>query len=127
MRFRPNNFILSFAKPKSNGLWVGTDGAGLKYWDRARNTFTEVNGLNSDFITGMARGNGNNLWISMWYGDVNRLDTKTGAITRFECFNPYTRQQERNTWLVFKDKSNRIWVSATTRVHSTILTNKAGI
>jgi signal transduction histidine kinase/ligand-binding sensor domain-containing protein/CheY-like chemotaxis protein/AraC-like DNA-binding protein len=109
----PDNFILSFCEADNNGVWVGTDGAGLKYWDRSKNTFTQVNGLNSNFITGMTRGNGNDLWVSMWYGDVNRLDTKTGAITRFECFNPFTRQQERNTWLVFKDKDNRIWVSAT--------------
>lgn len=109
----PENFILSFCEADDKGVWVGTDGAGLKYWDRARNTFTQVSGLNSNFITGVARGNGNDLWISMWYGDVNRLDTKTGAVTRFECFNPYTGQQERNTWLVFKDKAHRIWVSAT--------------
>lgn len=109
----PDNFILSFCEADNNGVWVGTDGAGLKYWDRTKNTFTHRSGLTSNFITGMARGSGNYLWVSMWYGGVNRLDVKTGAISRFECFNPYTRQQERNTWLVFKDSDNHIWVSAT--------------
>ncbi|KOS07521.1 histidine kinase [Flavobacterium akiainvivens] len=113
----PENFILSFCEGDDYGVWVGTDGAGLKYWDRVNNTFKEYtdknSGLSGNFITGIARGNDNDLWISTWYGDVNRLDVKTGTIRHYDCYNPYTKQLEKNTWLVFKDKDNNIWVSAT--------------
>jgi signal transduction histidine kinase/ligand-binding sensor domain-containing protein/DNA-binding response OmpR family regulator len=115
----PENFVLSFCEADNNNLWIGTDGFGLKYWNRKNNTFKNYkagegsNSLSSNFITGITKGNTDELWISAWYGGVNRLNTATGNIDHFECYNPVTKQVEKNIWFVFKDRDNTIWASAT--------------
>ena len=108
------NFILSFCEDEKNNLWVGTDGAGLKYWDRKKNTYINYsNALSSTFITGIARDNNNDIWISTWAGGVNRINKKNNTVTRFSCYNPYTKQVEKNIWFVYKDSKANIWASAT--------------
>jgi signal transduction histidine kinase/ligand-binding sensor domain-containing protein/DNA-binding response OmpR family regulator len=113
------NFILSFCEAENNNLWIGTDGAGLKYWDRSKNEYINYNEhvggpnkINSGFITGIVKDE-NKLWISTWAGGVNRLNTITNVVDRFACYNPQTKQVEKNIWLVFKDSQATIWASAT--------------
>ena len=108
------NFILSFCEDEKNNLWVGTDGAGLKYWNRKNNSYTSyTNKLSSKFITGIVRDNNNDIWLSTWAGGVSRINPKTNAVTQFACFNPYTKQVEKNIWFVYKDSKGTIWASAT--------------
>jgi signal transduction histidine kinase/DNA-binding response OmpR family regulator/streptogramin lyase len=108
------NFILSFCEDEKNNLWVGTDGAGLKYWDRKSDTYVNYsNKLSSSFITGIIRDNNNDIWISTWAGGVNRINKSNNTVTQFSCYNPLTRQNEKNIWLVYKDSKTNIWASAT--------------
>ena len=114
------NFILSFCEDEKNNLWVGTDGAGLKYWDRKNNKYitysnsaTMGHKLTSNFITGIIRDNNNEIWLSTWAGGVNRINPKNNTVSYFSCYNPFTRQVEKNIWFVYKDSKNNIWASAT--------------
>ncbi len=114
------NFILSFCEDEKKNLWIGTDGAGLKYWNRKSNSYTKYNTsadaahkISSNFITGIIRDNNNEIWISTWSGGVNRINPKTNTISRFSCYNPVTKQIEKNIWLVFQDSKGKIWASAT--------------
>jgi signal transduction histidine kinase/DNA-binding response OmpR family regulator/streptogramin lyase len=108
------NFILSFCEDEKNNLWVGTDGAGLKYWNRKNNTYVNYsNALSSKFITGIVRDINNDIWISTWAGGVNRINKKNNSVTQFSCYNPYTKQNEKNIWFVYKDSKANIWASAT--------------
>ncbi|MNX46427.1 Sensor histidine kinase TodS [compost metagenome] len=108
------NFILSFCEDEKNNLWVGTDGAGLKYWNRKNNTYVNYGiALSSTFITGIVRDNNNDIWVSTWAGGVNRINKKNNTVTRFSCYNPYTKQVEKNIWFVYKDSKANIWASAT--------------
>ncbi|WP_228520420.1 hybrid sensor histidine kinase/response regulator transcription factor [Flavobacterium sp. CSZ] len=108
------NFILSFCEDEKNNVWVGTDGAGLKYWDRKNNTYTNYTGkLSSKFITGIVRDNNNEIWLSTWAGGVNKINPKTNSVTPYSCYNPYTRQIEKNIWFVYKDSKANIWASGT--------------
>lgn len=109
-----DNFILSFCEDEKHNLWVGTDGAGLKYWDRKNNTFINYsNKLSSGFITGIVRDNNNEIWLSTWAGGVNKINPKTNTVTHFSCYNPFTKQTEKNIWFVHKDLEGNIWASAT--------------
>lgn len=108
------NFILSFCEDEKNNVWIGTDGAGLKYWNRKNNTYTNYNtALSSHFITGIVRDNNNDIWLSTWAGGVNRINKSSNTITQFSCYNPYTKQVEKNIWFVYKDSKGNIWASAT--------------
>jgi signal transduction histidine kinase/ligand-binding sensor domain-containing protein/DNA-binding response OmpR family regulator len=114
------NFILSFCEDEKNNLWVGTDGAGLKYWDRKNNKYITYsnsanasNKLTSNFITGIIRDSNNEIWLSTWAGGVNRINPKNNTVSYFSCYNPFTRQIEKNIWFVYKDSKNNIWASAT--------------
>lgn len=108
------NFILSFCEDEKKNLWVGTDGAGLKYWNRKNNTYTNYsNKLSSPFITGIVRDNNNEIWLSTWNGGVNKINPENNSVTQYSCFNPYTKQIEKKIWLVYKDSKANIWASAT--------------
>ena len=108
------NFILSFCEDEKKNLWVGTDGAGLKYWNRKTNTYSNYNNkLSSPFITGIVRDNNNEIWLSTWNGGVNKINPKNNSVTAYSCFNPFTKQVEKKIWLMYKDSKANIWASAT--------------
>lgn len=108
------NFILSFCEDEKKNLWVGTDGAGLKYWNRKTNTYSNYNNkLSSPFITGIVRDNNNEIWLSTWNGGVNKINPKNNSVTAYSCFNPFTKQVEKKIWLMYKDSKSNIWASAT--------------
>ncbi|TCK56050.1 two component regulator with propeller domain [Flavobacterium sp. 90] len=119
------NFILSFCEDEKNNLWVGTDGAGLKYWNRKNNTYSNYsNKLLSNFITSIIRDNNNEIWLSTWAGGVNKINPKNNTVTHYSCYNPFTKQTEKNIWFVYKDAKANIWASATNE-GSLYLFNKA--
>jgi signal transduction histidine kinase/ligand-binding sensor domain-containing protein/DNA-binding response OmpR family regulator len=108
------NFILSFCEDEKKNLWVGTDGAGLKYWNRKNNTYTNYsNKLSSSFITGIVRDTNNEIWLSTWNGGVNKINPRNNSVTQYSFFNPFTKQIEKKIWLVYKDSKANIWASAT--------------
>ncbi|MEO8532288.1 MAG: two-component regulator propeller domain-containing protein [Flavobacterium sp.] len=108
------NFILSFCEDEKKNVWVGTDGAGLKYWDRKKNTYISYsNKISSGFITGIVRDDTNEIWLSTWAGGINKINPKTNTVTKYSCYNPITKQIEKNIWFVYKDSKANIWASAT--------------
>ncbi|WP_235972943.1 hybrid sensor histidine kinase/response regulator transcription factor [Flavobacterium undicola] len=114
------NFILSSCEDEKQNLWIGTDGAGLRYWNRKQDTYTVYNNnpnsanyISSNFITNVIRDSNNEIWLSTWAGGVNRINPKTNAISHYSCYNPFTKQVEKNIWLVFEDAQKNIWASAT--------------
>jgi len=115
-----NNFILSFCEDVNHNVWIGTDGAGLRYWDRATNRFTEyvndpnnAGSINNNFITNILRDDQNHLWVATWFGGVNRLDRATGKFAHYTCFNPHTGTEEKHIWGLYEDRAKRLWASAT--------------
>jgi signal transduction histidine kinase/ligand-binding sensor domain-containing protein/CheY-like chemotaxis protein/AraC-like DNA-binding protein len=112
------NFILSGCEDEKQNLWIGTDGAGLRYWNRKNNTYTvyntnSTNPISSNFITNVICDSNHNVWLSTWAGGVNKIDPKTNLITHYSCYNPFTKQIEKNIWLVYEDSQKNLWASAT--------------
>lgn len=114
------NFILSSCEDEKQNLWIGTDGAGLRYWNRKNDTYTVYNNnpnstnyISSNFITNLICDSNNEIWLSTWAGGVNRINPKTNAITHYSCYNPFSKQIEKNIWLVYEDSQKNIWASAT--------------
>jgi signal transduction histidine kinase/ligand-binding sensor domain-containing protein/DNA-binding response OmpR family regulator len=115
-----DNFILSFCEDANHNLWIGTDGAGLRYWNRATNRYTnyvndpaDAGSINNNFITNILRDDQDRLWVATWFGGVNRLDRATGKFLHYSCFNPKTNSEEKHIWMLFEDRAKRLWASAT--------------
>lgn len=125
-----DNFILSFCEDGQHNVYIGTDGAGLRYWDRRRDSYVtyksdpnNTSSISSNFITNIIKDDQQDLWISTWFGGVNRLKKNSNRFERFELFNPNTNSREPNAWLVYQDAQKNIW-AGTTNDGSLYLFNK---
>lgn len=113
------NFILSFAEDKKNNLWIGTDGAGLRFWDRNTNNYAEYfhtehpGSISSNFITSIVSDASNTTWIATWLGGINRFDAEKKQFVKYFCYNPVTRALENNIWVLYLDAWQRLWAGAT--------------
>lgn len=113
------NFILSFAEDRRNNLWIGTDGAGLRYWDRGANQYSEYfhtdhpGSVSSNFITSIVNDADNTTWVATWLGGINRFDANKKQFVKYFCYNPVTRALENNIWVLYQDAGHRLWAGAT--------------
>ena len=115
-----DNFILSFCEDADHNVWVGTDGAGLRLWNRKTGTFKaylhdpkEDGSISNNFITGILRDDKDRLWVSTWFEGIDRLNRDNGTFSHFSCFNPETNAEEKHIWNILEDRDKRIWASAT--------------
>ncbi len=99
----PDNKISSFTEMEDGNLAIGTDGGGFCIFDRRDETFETYNtsqGLMSDAVTDVTRGNSNQLWISTWNGGIALFDYKTKKI------KSYTHDTKDQNSLVFNNIKN---------------------
>lgn len=115
-----DNFILSFCEDQQHNIYIGTDGAGLRYWDVAADTYTQYKhdpanpaSISSNFITSLSKDTQQDIWISTWFGAVNRLKYHSHQFEHFTLYNPNTRTDEANAWIVYEDARKNIWASTT--------------
>lgn len=113
------NFILSFCEDAPNKVWIGTDGAGLRYWDRTNNTYKTFtkgnnnrNSISSNFITSIIKDANNNIWLSTWFGGIDRYNRATNTFERYYCFNSRTKTDNSNVWRLLEDSRHRLWATA---------------
>jgi ligand-binding sensor domain-containing protein len=113
------NYMLSFLEDSAQNLWVATDGAGLRYWDRKKNTFTDLvnkpgddNSIGSNNVTRLIRDHEGSVWAATWFGCVNRLNKGSNTFKRYHCVNPYSKTEDKNVWLLYEDRLQRLWASA---------------
>jgi ligand-binding sensor domain-containing protein/signal transduction histidine kinase/DNA-binding response OmpR family regulator len=99
-----------------NGLWLGTDGRGLKFRDTQGKITSyyhnakDKKSISGDIVLSLLKDDGNNLWVGTDYG-LNYYDAQTNSFTQFvhQNNNPYSLQH--NTILcLFTDSKNRLWV-----------------
>ncbi|HEY4206092.1 MAG TPA: two-component regulator propeller domain-containing protein, partial [Puia sp.] len=114
------NFILSFCEDGERNIYIGTDGAGLRYWNRGRDSYityrndpADPSSISSNFITNIIRDDRGDIWLSTWFGAINRLRKNSRRFDRFTLFNTSTNNYESNAWLVYQDRYKNIWAGAT--------------
>ncbi|HEY4785362.1 MAG TPA: two-component regulator propeller domain-containing protein, partial [Bacteroidales bacterium] len=68
------NFIMSFGESSDHNVWIGTDGGGLRYWNRSKDSYSEYianpaskTALSSNFITSIITDNEGRTWFSTWF------------------------------------------------------------
>ena len=113
---KPENKQVYALLAADDGLWLGTDGRGLKF--RANNgTITTYmhnaknkNSISGDIVLSLLNDSGNNLWVGTERG-LNYYNSTTRTFTQFvhDNNNPFSLQH--NTILsLFKDSKNRLWI-----------------
>jgi len=108
------NYILSFCEDSDKKIWIGTDGAGLRLWNRSNNSFEKFvanSEYKSDFVPGIVSDKQHNLWVATWDGGLNKINTITHNVVHYKFYNSYSKQEENNIWVVFKDSKNTIWAT----------------
>lgn len=114
------NFILSFCEDDNHNVWIGTDGAGLRYWNLVDNTFTNFThdsssdntSISSNFITSIIKDGNDGLWMSTWFGGIDRFNKRTRRFQHYLCSNPLTGKTDNNIWELMEDSRRRIWACA---------------
>ncbi|MDB5122056.1 MAG: todS 2 [Mucilaginibacter sp.] len=76
--------INSFAEDDSGNIWIGTNGGGLIYFDRKKETFKKylhssknTNSLCNNIVVCMYIGHDKKLWIGTYFGGLDCYDGKT--------------------------------------------------
>ncbi|MGZ3873246.1 MAG: two-component regulator propeller domain-containing protein [Mucilaginibacter sp.] len=76
--------INSFAEDKTGNIWIGTNGGGLVYFNRANNTFktylhnaNNKNSLTNNVIVCLFVDHAQKLWIGTYFGGLDCFDGKT--------------------------------------------------
>ena len=113
------DFILSFCEDEKGDLWIGTDGAGLRWWKRDANEYIQFKhdarnpaSISSNFVTNIIRDFKNDIWISTWFGGLNRVNKDKRTFRRYILTNPITNAKETNSWIIFEDNHNNLWATA---------------
>lgn len=124
------DFVLSIAEAGDDKLWIGTEGAGLRKWDVAQQTFSTVDfpsnhPLNKAFVTDIVQDEAQQLWIATYDQGVSRLNTKTGALQSYPCFYPNTSYANQAIWRLYKDSKQQLWVATLNGGHLYKLDAKA--
>lgn len=112
------NFILSFCEDADHNVFIGTDGAGLRYWNRRNNAYISYKhdpannaSISSNFITNITKDEFGDIWISTWFSGINRLKKNSRSFEHYSLVNNKTKSPEVNAWLVFEDTQKNIWAS----------------
>lgn len=99
-----------------SGLWLGTDGRGLKFRDnqgKITSYFHDAknkNSISGDIVLSILKDIDNNLWVGTERG-LNYYNAKTNSFTQFLHAKNDKYSIQHNTILsLFNDSKNRLWV-----------------
>ncbi len=101
------------------GLWIGTVGGGLCYFDRASATFTALrhdpddsSSVSSDRILHLFEDSSQTLWVGTFGGSLNRFDRDTGAFERIEAEPRRNDGLSGNEiYLITEDAGGDLWIA----------------
>jgi signal transduction histidine kinase/DNA-binding response OmpR family regulator len=112
----PSSFVSAFYEDREQNLWIGTDGGGLSYWNRDKNTFTnyahkpgQPGTLSHNSVPSFKEDYLGNTWIATFGGGINKFNKAKGNFERYPCLNMLTGLKNNYVWLLFEDRDRNLW------------------
>lgn len=112
----PYSDVNCFYETPEGNVWIGTNGGGLLYFDRARNRFTEYkrtaanpNSPAGDVIVSLATDPAGRLWIGYYLEGLDCFDGKTFVHYDYDPQHPDVLT-DNNAWKLLTDKAGNLWV-----------------
>ncbi|MFN0257756.1 hybrid sensor histidine kinase/response regulator transcription factor [Pedobacter ureilyticus] len=112
-RFSEN--LINSIVPETNGVWVGTNGGGLRYLkpDGSYQTFVhspqDKKSISDNFVVALIKDAQNNLWIGTQNG-LNYYDRAKNTFKRFIKRNKPNTLNNNSIITLFKDSKDRLWI-----------------
>lgn len=115
-----DDYVNVVREDRGGGLWAGTYN-GLDRMDRAGRVLTTYrhdpassNSLAASYIFALHEDRDGMLWVGTWGGGLNRLDPRTGRVTRYPC-DPENPQNPNALYdcdvrVIYEDTSGSLWV-----------------
>ncbi|WP_246041131.1 hybrid sensor histidine kinase/response regulator transcription factor [Flavivirga rizhaonensis] len=116
-----SNLIWQIVGDSKGGLWIGTTGNGMSYFNQAKEKFTnykhnesDANSLISNHISTIYTDSKDRLWIGTDKG-VDMVDLKKPLdsikFNHYEIYNNKTLLPQNNTvYSIYEDKYKQIWI-----------------
>jgi len=110
--------IWSMAAGNDNGLWIGTYGNGLEYFNPDSKRIKKWKGdwfdslnIGNPYVRAVHQDKTGAVWIGLWGVGLNRLDPETGKINRWhhESDNKSSLSYD-DVWVIYEDSRGRIWI-----------------
>jgi len=112
----PFDDVNRFVEDKKGNLWIGSNGGGVIYFDRAENRFIShvnvadnPNSLSSDIVVSMLLDRKNRLWVGTYHGGLNVYDGH--SFKRYPLGPGNNKNLSDNSiWEIYQDRKNTIWI-----------------
>jgi signal transduction histidine kinase/ligand-binding sensor domain-containing protein/CheY-like chemotaxis protein len=104
-----NNHILCFADMGSE-LWIGTDGGGLNYMDKASHAITHDNlGITGSKVLTVIKDKEQKIWVGTYGAGLDVLDSKTKRIAHYAKGDKPNQISNLSVFTLMMDRQGDIW------------------
>ncbi|WP_199119451.1 hybrid sensor histidine kinase/response regulator transcription factor [Pedobacter sp. ASV28] len=107
--------LINSIVPEQDGVWVGTNGGGLRHLraDRSYTTFVhspqDKTSISDNFVVALIKDAQDNLWVGTQNG-LNYYDTKKNKFKRFVKRAAPNSLSNNSIITLFKDSKDRLWI-----------------
>ncbi len=110
--------IWSMAAGNDNGLWIGTYGSGLEYFNPDskkiktwKGNWFDSSNIGNSYVRAVHQDKSGSVWVGLWGVGLNRLNPETGIINRWHHESDNARSLSYDdVWVIYEDSRGRIWI-----------------
>ena len=107
-----NSSVLAL-EPDEKGIWIGTDGGGLNYFDSQSKEFTrysQIKGLTAEVYKSLFITDDNHLWAGTYLEGLERINLDTWQVEHFTTESTNGRLQDNSIWSIYQDRKGQLWI-----------------